>query len=113
MTTLKQAVAVGGTALALGASVFVRAQSQPAAAGPKPSIDYVRDIEPIFEDLLLRVPRAEEGPGAAAPAHAGFDPKGGETGAVVVAGKEPTTACSCAACSASTATTACRSTRIR
>jgi Protein of unknown function (DUF1553)/Protein of unknown function (DUF1549)/Planctomycete cytochrome C len=87
MSTLKRAVAVGGTALVLGASVFVRAQSLPAPAGPTPSIDYARDIEPIFRTYCYEC----HGPKKARARLRLNTPdsirKGGESGAVITPGK--------------------------
>jgi len=87
MTTLRRAVAVGGSALVLSASVFVRAQSQPAAAAPKASIDYARDIEPIFRSYCYEC----HGPKKARARLRLNTPdsirRGGESGAVVTPGK--------------------------
>jgi mono/diheme cytochrome c family protein len=87
MTTLKRAVAAGGAALLLGASVFVRAQSQTAAAAPHPSIDYARDIEPIFKTYCYEC----HGPKKARARLRLNTPdairRGGESGVVVTPGK--------------------------
>jgi hypothetical protein len=87
MTTLRRAVAVGGSALVLSASVFVRAQSQPAAAAPKNSIDYARDIEPIFKTYCYEC----HGPKKARARLRLNTPdsirRGGESGAIVTPGK--------------------------
>src|SRR3954463_8011711 len=86
MTTLKRAVAIGGAALVLGGSVFVRAQS-PAAAAPAQSIDYARDIEPIFKTYCYEC----HGPKKARARLRLNTPdsirRGGEPGAVVTPGK--------------------------
>src|SRR4051812_48301112 len=86
MTTLKRAVAIRGAALVLGGSVFVRAQS-PAAAAPAQSIDYTRDIEPIFKTYCYEC----HGPKKARARLRLNTPesirRGGESGAIVTPGK--------------------------
>ena len=88
MTTLMRAVAVGGTAVAPGR---VRVRPRPVAAGRCGS-ESVHRLRPRhradLQDLLLRVPRAEEGPRPAAPERRrSRSRRGGESGAVITPGK--------------------------
>ena len=55
-------VAICATAIVVSA-LGVSAQTQT----PAPPVDYVRDVRPILEQPLLRVPRAQRSPRAAAP----------------------------------------------
>ena len=72
-------------------SVLLRAQAVPTARAEnppgQPPIDFARDIQPIFEQVLRRVSRADQGAGAAAAARAGFIRRGGQSGPAVTPGK--------------------------
>ena len=81
MTRLHRWIATGSAFLLAGA-VLVRAPEPRVArleARPLPQaqvargqapIDFARDIQPIFKQVLCRVPRGDEGPSPAAAAHA-------------------------------------------
>ena len=86
-----------GSAIALATIMFVAAVTLTAgrhglagdAPGERaqPQIDFVRDIEPIFKQVLHRVPRAHQGAGAVALHPPDTILKGGLSGAPIDPGK--------------------------
>src|SRR5688572_14990510 len=49
MSYITRSVVIGVGAVALVGSVLVKAQDRPASPAQAPAIDFVRDIQPIFE----------------------------------------------------------------
>jgi mono/diheme cytochrome c family protein len=87
MTILKRAVGIGGAALLLGGSVFVRAQTQTAPAAAGQPIDYVRDIQPIFKTYCYECHGTKKARGRLRLHSPDSIRKGGESGPIVTPGK--------------------------
>ena len=86
MTTLMRAVGIGAAAVLLGGSVFVRAQSQPAGARQE-SVDYAKDIEPIFKTYCYECHGPKKARGRLRLTTPESIRRGGTSGAVITPGK--------------------------
>ena len=87
MTTLMRAAGIGAAAVLLGGSVFVRAQSQPAGAAAKESVDYAKDIEPIFKTYCYECHGPKKARGRLRLTTPESIRRGGTSGAVITPGK--------------------------
>ena len=87
MTTLMRAVGIGAAAVLLGGSVFVRAQSQPAGAAATESVDYAKDIEPIFKTYCYECHGPKKARGRLRLTTPESIRRGGTSGAVITPGK--------------------------
>jgi hypothetical protein len=87
MTTLQRTVLIGGTAVLLGGSVFVRAQSPSTPVANGAAVDYVRDIQPILKTYCYEC----HGPKKARARLRLHSPdsirRGGESGPIITPGK--------------------------
>ena len=72
--------------IAATAAAWVSVHAQTSAATAQSAVDFARDIQPILQAQLLRMPWAEEDQGALRLDSRAGSLKGGESGAAIVAG---------------------------
>jgi hypothetical protein len=87
MTHLKRSIAIGCAASLLAGSGFIRAQSQAAPVAAAGSIDFTRDIQPIFKTYCYECHGPKKARARLRLHAPDFIRRGGESGPIIVPGK--------------------------